>query len=65
MLTIYYTNKSDKLKSVLFTGQNTDQYMLKGNYIQYYMIDGKRVSFGQAMEFINNYLNKATNNIND
>lgn len=57
MLKIFYTNKNDKLKSAIYTGQNTDQYMLKGNYIQYYSINGQRVSFGQAMDFINNYLN--------
>jgi len=57
MLTIFYTNKNDKLKSAVFTGQNTDQYMLNGNYIQYYVIDGQHVSFGQATDFINNYLN--------
>lgn len=48
-LVIVYTDKNDKLKRVEFKGQNIDNY-----YIQWYEIDGVKVSFVEAMKFIYN-----------
>ena len=52
MLTIWYTNKNDKLKHAEFKGQSTAKYMLKGNYIQYYELNGKGCSYLDAMAII-------------
>lgn len=52
-LVIVYTDRNDRLKKAEFKGQETNQYMLKGNCIQWYEIDGKKVSFFEAMDFIN------------
>lgn len=53
MLTIVFTNKNDQLKRVEFKGQPTDKYMTKGNMIQWYEVDGVRVSFDVAFKIIN------------
>lgn len=52
-LVIVYTNKNDKLKRTEFKGQSTDRYMLNGNLIQWFEIDGKRASFDEAYKIIN------------
>lgn len=55
-LVIVYTNKNDQLKRAEFKGQSTDKYVSGNNCLQWYEIDGKQVSFAEAMNFINAYL---------
>ena len=55
-LTIVYTNSRDQLKRANWKGEPTDKYLLNGNYIQWYEIDGRKASFAEAMAFINSKL---------